>query len=164
MNSQLPATDGRCIGFVGLGNMGQPIAACLLRSGFSLVVNDIIPTNANPLCDQGAQWVDDPRAIAHSCDIICTSLPGPDEFRDVFHSERGIVAGAQAGSTCIDFTTNSPSAVQEAGARLAAQGASLLDAPVSGGVERAQTGELTVLVGGADADFQRCKRVFDSVA
>jgi 3-hydroxyisobutyrate dehydrogenase len=136
------------VGFIGLGNMGHPMAARLVAAGFPLVLHDVDRAVAGDLLQSGASWADSPRRLAEQVDVICTSLPGPIEADEVFLGDDGIVHGGRAGAVVIDFTTNSPLLVRKIHRELATREMAMLDAPVSGGVEGARRGELTVLVGG----------------
>lgn len=152
------------IGFIGLGNMGGRMAARLLSAGLPLVVYDVRTDAAFALAALGARRAGSPREVAQQCDIICTSLPGPQQAAAVFLDGDGVVAGVAPGAVCIDFTTNAPAVVASIAAKLRSAGAELLDAPVSGGVEGARNGSLTVLVGGSEAALQRCRGVLEAVA
>ena len=128
------------IGFIGLGNMGAPMAANLRQAGFALTVFDLDRTRAEALVAQGAQWAPSPAALAAAVDIVCTSLPGPPQFEDVINGTGGgLLAALRPGALLIDFTTNSPLVVRRVQAALAARSAALLDAPVSGGVTGARS-------------------------
>jgi 3-hydroxyisobutyrate dehydrogenase len=152
------------IGFIGLGNMGRPMAGRIAGAGFSLVVHDVNREAAPELAKVGVAWADSPRSVAEQSDLICTSLPGPAAAELVVFGDDGIVAGARAGSTLIDFTTNSVSLLRKMHAALAERGVAMLDAPVSGGVEGAKRGELTILVGGSEATLAAARPVLDQVA
>lgn len=152
------------IGFIGLGKMGSGMAARLAEAGFSLVVCDVNRQAGATLVERGARWSDSPRDVAESSDVLCTSLPGPREAEAVYLDDDGVAAGAHAGLTCIDFSTNSPALVQRIAQELTPRGAALLDAPVSGGVEGARTGKLTVLIGGDAAPLAACRPVLDALA
>jgi len=152
------------VGFIGLGNIGRPMAARIAAAGHSLVLHDISRENSQALVEQGASWADAPRTVAQESELICTSLPGPVEFEQVVMGENGILAGANPDSTLIDFTTNSAFVVRQIHQQLASKQVGLLDAPVSGGVEGARNGALTVLVGGDKQSFEKAMPVFDAVA
>src|SRR5499427_9609667 len=139
------------VGFIGLGNVGAPMADFVLGAGFSLVVHDLRREAATSLLARGATWADSPREVAASCDVVCTCVPGPPEMQAVMRGPGGVVEGVQAGAVVIDHTTNAPAIVQDVGAALAARGAQLLDAPLDGGREGALAGELTLFVGGEPA-------------
>ena len=150
------------VGFIGLGNMGAPMAGFVLGAKFPLVVHDIRREPAAPLLEQRAVWADSPRDVAAQCDVICTCVPGPPEMQAVTLGARGILEGVKRGSVVIDHTTNAPAIVRDVGAALDAHGAHLLDAPLDGGREGALEGQLTLFVGGDEAVLRRVKPVLDT--
>ena len=150
------------VGFIGLGNMGQPLAGFVIEAGFSLVVHDRRREAAAPLLERRAVWADSPRDVAAQCDVICTCVPGPPEMQAVTLGARGILEGVKRGSVVIDHTTNAPAIVRDVGAALDAHGAHLLDAPLDGGREGALEGQLTLFVGGDEAVLRRVKPVLDT--
>jgi len=151
------------IGFIGLGNMGNPIAANILKAGYSLKVHDLSAEAARPLLEAGSSWGDSPRALAEASDIIFTSLPGPPEVEAVALGEGGIIEGIRPGSVYIDLSTNSPTLVRRIYSVFQEKGAHVMDAPVSGGPAGARTGKMAVMVGGDEEIFQKCKPVLDSI-
>lgn len=152
------------IGFIGLGNMGRPMAERLAAAGFPLIVHDLNRAAADQLPVAGSEWADSPQSVAVRSDVICTSLPGPVEAEAVFLGDRGIVRGMNPGSILIDFTTNSLLLVRKTSEALKERGAAMLDAPVSGGVEGAKRGELTVLIGGEEATLDAARPVLNQLA
>lgn len=159
-----PAPVGDLIGFIGLGNMGGPMASNLLDAGHRLVIHDVRRAAADELLARGAEWADSPAEVVRRAEITCLSLPGPKEFQAISEGSEGLLAAARAGTLLVDFTTNSPLLVRELHARLAALGAGLIDAPVSGGVTGARSRRLTVQVGGEPAAVARARSVLDAVA
>ena len=152
------------VGFVGLGNMGGPMADWVLKAGLPLVVHDIRREAAAPLLEQGATWADSAAALAAQCDVVCLCLPGPPEMQAVALGPRGLLAGLRPGAICIDHTTNSPEVVRQVGAVLKERQVHLLDAPLDGGREGALEGQLTLFVGGEEAILQRVRPVLDAFA
>jgi 3-hydroxyisobutyrate dehydrogenase len=150
------------IGFIGLGNMGAPLAGFVLKAGFSLVVHDIRREAAATLLEQGAIWADSPADVAARCDVICTCVPGPPDMQAVTLGARGILDGVNPGSVVVDHTTNAPALVRDVGVALEARGAHLLDAPLDGGREGALEGQLTLFVGGDEAVLRRVRPVLDT--
>ena len=150
------------VGFIGLGNMGGPLAGFVLKAGFPLVVHDIRREAAAPMLEQGAIWADCPADVAARCDVICTCVPGPPEMQAVTLGAGGILEGVKPGAVVIDHTTNAPAIVREVGRALEARGAQLLDAPLDGGREGALEGQLTLFVGGDEAVLRRVKPVLDT--
>ena len=152
------------VGFIGVGNIGRPMAEQIAGAGFDLTVHDLRKEAAAPLVQAGAAWAQSPRAVAEQCDIVCTCLPGPPEMEAVVLGRDGIAEGLRPDAVYIDHTTNSPALVRQVYAGLEGKGIEMLDAPVSGGMEGAQTRDLTVLVGGDSQTFERCKPVLDAMA
>ena len=138
-------------GFVGLGNLGRHLAASLLRAGFPLTVNDRDEAAALPLLEAGAVWAASPKDVAAASDTVFTCLPSPKVVADVLCGESGLLAGFAPGGTWIDSSTNDRHELQRLAALAEAQGVRCLEAPVTGGVHLAASGQITVLVGG-DAD------------
>ncbi len=138
-------------GFVGLGNLGRHLAASLLRAGFPLTVNDRDEAAALSLVEAGAVWAASPKEVAAASDTVFTCLPSPKVVADVLCGESGLLAGFASGGTWIDSSTNDRHELQRLAAIADAQGVGCLEAPVTGGVHLAASGQITVLVGG-DAD------------
>ena len=151
------------IGFIGLGNMGSGMAANIAAAGYTLAVHDLRPEACEPLLNDGASWADTPRSLAEANDIILTSLPGPKEVEAVATGKNGIIEGVRQGSVFIDLSTNSPSLIRHLYSLFEEKGAHVMDAPVSGGVKGAKTGQLAVMVGGDEAIFKQCKPVLDAI-
>jgi 3-hydroxyisobutyrate dehydrogenase len=152
------------IGFIGTGNIGMPIAGQLLKARHQLLVHDIRHAAAAPLLASGAEWRDSPATLAAECDIVATCLPGPKEMEQICLGPAGIVAHLKPGALYIDHTTNAPSLVRQVHALLAEKDVAMLDAPVSGGMEGAQTRDLLVMAGGDDAAFARARPLLDAIA
>jgi 3-hydroxyisobutyrate dehydrogenase-like beta-hydroxyacid dehydrogenase len=153
----------RRVGFIGLGTMGSPMAANLLRAGHRLAVHDARRAAATPLLDAGTAWADTPAAVAAASEVTFTSLPGPDEVEAVVAGEGGILAGAAPGSTIVDLSTNSPTVVRALAGQAAACGVGFLDAPVSGGAAGATRGTLTVMVGGDASLFDAVRPLLEVI-
>jgi 3-hydroxyisobutyrate dehydrogenase-like beta-hydroxyacid dehydrogenase len=85
------------VGFIGLGNMGGPLAGFVLKAGFSLIVHDLRREAAATLLDWGAAWADSPKDVAAQCEVICICVPGPPEMQAVTLGESGVVAGPHQG-------------------------------------------------------------------
>src|SRR5437870_9328563 len=150
------------VGFIGLGNMGAPMAGFVRQAGFPLVVHDLRRRPAAPMLAGGAVWPDAPGAVAAQCDVVCVCVPGPTEMRAVTLGAGGVLEGARSGVVVIDHTTNDPAVVRDVGAALATRGAQLLDAPLDGGREGALEGQLTLFVGGDEAILRTVKPVLDT--
>jgi 3-hydroxyisobutyrate dehydrogenase len=152
------------IGFIGVGNIGAPIAGQLLKAGHALVVNDLRREAAAVLLAAGAEWATSSAEIAAQCQVVATCLPGPKEMEAVCLGAGGLVDNLEPGSLYIDHTTNAPSLVRRVQALLAEKGVAMVDAPVSGGMEGAQTRDLLAMAGGAPNDFARARPFLDVIA
>jgi 3-hydroxyisobutyrate dehydrogenase len=150
------------VGFIGLGNMGAPMAGFVLDARLDLVVHDLRKEAAAPLLVRGASWADSAQAVAAACDVVGVCVPGPPEMRAVILGPRGVLEGARPDAVVIDHTTNSPAVVREVGAALQARGVHLLDAPLDGGREGALEGALTLFVGGDETILRRVRPVLDT--
>lgn len=137
------------VGFIGVGHLGQHLAASVLRAGFPLVVYDLHQEAAASLIAVGATWAGSPRDVAAASDTVITCLPSPAAVAAVVTGDAGLLAGLGPGGTWIEMSTNDRREVQRLAALAATRGIACLEAPVTGGVHKAATGEITVLVGGA---------------
>jgi 3-hydroxyisobutyrate dehydrogenase len=135
-------------GFVGLGNLGGHLAAGLLRGGVDLTVYDLNRGAAETLLAAGAAWAESPRALAREVDAVITCLPSPAVSERVLTGEDGLLAGLTQGSTWIEMSTNDQDAILRLACLAAERGVATLEAPVTGGVHKAASGEITVIVGG----------------
>jgi 3-hydroxyisobutyrate dehydrogenase-like beta-hydroxyacid dehydrogenase len=148
------------VAFIGLGNMGGPIARNLVGAGFDTVVADLDTAKVAALVAAGAIAAEDAVGAATGADVVLTSLPGPAQVRAVGEQ---IVPAMSCGSIWIDLSTNDLACAAHVAALAADHGVGVLDAPVSGGVEGAEAGTLTVLVGGDVATHARCLPVFAAI-
>jgi 3-hydroxyisobutyrate dehydrogenase len=151
------------IGFIGLGNVGAPLAANLLRAGHALTVNDLERGAARDLLAAGAAWADSPRALATDAQAVITSLPSPAAVRTVLEGKDGVLAGLGVGSAWIEMSTNDAEEIKRLAARAAAQGIATLEAPITGGCHRAKSGEITILVGGEEAVYESHLPLFQAM-
>jgi 3-hydroxyisobutyrate dehydrogenase-like beta-hydroxyacid dehydrogenase len=142
------ASDVKRIGFIGLGVMGSRMAARLVRCGCDLVVHDIRKAPVRALVRAGARAAGSAKAAAEGSDILISMLPGPAATREAVIGPQGAAAGLRPGSIVIDMSTSDPATTREIAARLRRAKASMLDAPVSGGMQGAQDGTLSIMVGG----------------
>ena len=148
------------IGLIGVGAMGEPMGAALLRAGFSVCVSaHRSRERLERLVDAGATEAEDPAGVAERSDVVITMVPDSPQVEDALFGDRGAAATMREGTIAIDMSTISPIATRALHARLAEQGVQLVDAPVSGGPARAATGELTIMAGGERAAFERCEHI-----
>lgn len=147
-----------------MGTIGEPMATHLLADGFAVTVcghRNIEPVER--LRALGAQVVATPRDVAAASDIVVTCVPDAPQVEEVCLGEHGIVHGARPDLIVIDCSTIAPTASQRIAATLHERGIAMLDAPISGGPERAATGDLAIMVGGDDAVFERAQPVLHSL-
>jgi 2-hydroxy-3-oxopropionate reductase len=149
------------IGFVGLGIMGKPMARNLMESGYELIVHNRSQGPVDELVREGANAAGSPSEIARESDVIVTMLPDSPDVQRVVAGEGGVLAGIKEGSLLIDMSTISPVVTEELAAGVKERGASMLDAPVSGGDVGAIEGTLSIMVGGGKGDFERAEPLFD---
>ncbi|MGF0536715.1 NAD(P)-dependent oxidoreductase [Agrobacterium sp. ES01] len=135
-------------GFIGLGHLGRFLAGSLLREGFGLVVTDLNKENAADLIAAGAIWAGDAQAVAEQVEAVITCLPSPSVSERVLTGERGILAGLKPGGCWIEMSTLDEQEIIRLGAMAAAQGIRVMEAPVTGGVHLAASGEISVITGG----------------
>lgn len=151
------------IGFIGLGIMGKPMARNLLKAGFPLTVQNRHQTVTDEFVAEGAHAARLPREIAASSDVVITMLPDTAVVEEVLTGADGVIEGAHEGLIVIDMSTISPVATRTLATRLAQQGVSMLDAPVSGGEQGAIEARLSIMVGGPEAIFQHCLPIFQAL-
>lgn len=154
----------KTIAFVGLGNMGAPMAAQLAAAGFSLALFDKRPETVRAFADaHGGRMAESAADAARGADAAITMLPNDQIVREVVLGESGLAAALATGTIVIDMSTSDPRATVALGQALAARGIRYVDAPVMGGVVFAKDGSLDVMAGGADDDVARCMPVFQAV-
>lgn len=151
------------IGFIGIGNMGAPMSANLLKAGHELTVYDKREEAMEEPVRLGAKAARSPREVAHASDVVMTSLPTQKALEDVVMGRDGVLEGAMRGCVLIDTSTVSPSTIKRIAAIARERGVEVLDAPVSGGVAGARAATLTVMVGGDKGVFERCQEVLSVI-
>ena len=138
------------------------MARHILEAGYQIKVNDIDKSKARSLLEGGAAWVDTPKGVAESCEVVFSSLPGPPEVEAVVYGEKGLMAGWKKGDIYVDLSTNSPATVRRIAEDAKNKGVDVLDAPVSGGVPGAQEGRLTIIVGGNKDSMDRVRNILNT--
>jgi 3-hydroxyisobutyrate dehydrogenase len=152
------------IGFLGLGNMGGPMARNLLKAGHSLTVFDPFPQAVAALAEAGASVADSPAAVAKArVEVIITMLPTADHVKQVYRGKDGLLANIGPGVLLIDSSTIDPLSTREVAKYALAQGNPMLDAPVSGGTGGAAAGILTFMVGGPDSVFDQALPILSAM-
>lgn len=155
-------TPPEAIGFVGLGNMGAPMARRLAAAGYKLVVADVDGAAVARFAD-GTPCRHEPNlaVLGGACRVVITMLPDGHIVHDVVLGANGIAAGLQRDAVVIDMSSSAPVGTRELGAVLAGRGVHLVDAPVSGGVAKALDGTLAVMAGGETPVVERCRPLLD---
>ncbi len=148
------------VGFIGLGAMGDPMALNLVKRGFSLVVHDIDPVKAERWRTRGATLAPSPADVAAKADRTICMVETTAQAEAVIAGERGIIHMARAGHIVACMSTIDPFAARRLAEQLAARGIAMVDAPVSGGTERAASGELSIIVGGDAQTVAACQDLF----
>jgi 2-hydroxy-3-oxopropionate reductase len=147
------------IGFIGLGIMGKPMAKNLLKAGYELVAFDVVEPSLNEVVAAGAKAGTSPKDVASQCEIIITMLPNSPHVKTAVLGKDGAIEGIKPGSILVDMSSIAPLASREVATALAAKGAEMLDAPVSGGEPKAIDGTLAIMVGGKQAIFDKVKDI-----
>jgi len=148
------------IGFVGLGNMGGPMCRRLLDAGYAVVAFDLSADALASATAAGALAAESAADVARRCDVFLTSLPRPDHVEQVMRGPGGALAELRAGSVWVDLTTNRTSLVH-ALADEAPAGVAVVDSPVTGAVDGARNGRLTLFIGGHDGDVARVRPILE---
>lgn len=151
------------IGFVGVGRLGRHLAASLVRAGFDVIVHDRDESRVQELAEVGAHRATSPAGAAAVADAVLTCLPSPAAVTSVIAGERGVLSTLRAGGTWIDMSTNDRNELLRLAALGAERGVGTLEAPVTGGVHRAASAEITVLVGGDAALADRHMPLFEAM-
>jgi len=147
------------IGFIGLGVMGRPMAGHLLAAGYRLTVHNRSRAAVDELVAAGAQAGTSPADVARHSDVVITMLPDTPDVQSVIAGPTGVLEGVRAGAVVIDMSSISPAATRELASRVAAAGATLLDAPVSGGEIGAKNASLSIMAGGDVTAFERVRPI-----
>ena len=150
------------VGFVGIGNIGEPVCRHLLEGGYELLIFDVDPAALAKLGDTPAEPAASPEALAAEVDVVLLSLPNSDVVEEVVFGKSGLKEGLSSGEALIDTSSSRPSSTRGISKRLAAEGIDMLDAPVSGGVLRAREGTLSVMVGGKRAVYEKYRGILES--
>jgi 3-hydroxyisobutyrate dehydrogenase len=151
------------IGFIGLGNMGLPMAKNLLKAGHAVQGFDVSRPQAEALAAAGGKAAASVKAAASGAGVVITMLPAGAQVREVYLGAEGVLAAAGRDALLIDSSTIDVETARAVAAAAAARGLAMLDAPVSGGVGGATAGTLTFMVGGSDAAFARAKPVLEQM-
>jgi 3-hydroxyisobutyrate dehydrogenase-like beta-hydroxyacid dehydrogenase len=151
------------LGYVGLGVMGSAITRRLLDAGHTVTVWNRTREKAEPLLEAGARWADSPRAVAESSDVVFTMVTNTAAVQAVTDGPDGILAGLAPGKIYVDMSTASPANTRALAEKVAAVGAQMLDAPVSGTSITVEQGKASVMVGGDEDAFERVKPILEAI-
>jgi 3-hydroxyisobutyrate dehydrogenase len=148
------------IGWIGTGVMGKSMCGHLITAGFPTTVYSRTKEKAEALLAAGASWVATPADVAGRSDVIFTMVGFPQDVRDVYFSENGVLTGARPGALLVDMTTTEPTLAREIQARAVERGCDAVDAPVSGGDVGARNQTLSIMVGGDNGAVERVMPLF----
>ncbi len=151
------------VGFIGLGIMGSPMAVHLADAGFTVAGYNRTPDKAAPLVEAGGRAADSIADAVKDADIVAVMVPDSPDVRAVLTGADGVFAHAPSGALIIDFSSIRPDVTTELAQQAADRGLRMLDAPVSGGEAGAKNAVLSIMVGGAAADFDAARPVLDAV-
>ncbi len=151
------------VGFIGLGIMGAPMAANLLKAGFAVTVWNRSPSRTQPLLEAGAEGADSPAAVAAASEVTLSCVTNSGDVEEVALGPGGVVEGAKPGSVYVDCSTIAPATARKVAEALGRREVAMLDAPVSGGDIGARAGTLAIMVGGEAEVFERCLPVFEAM-
>lgn len=149
------------IGFIGLGNMGLPMALNLVKAGHEVLGLDLSPSQTKALVDAGGKAAADLAMIA-TCPVIISMLPAGKHVREVYLGENGLIAHAAPDTLLIDSSTIDVETARAVSENATKAGLKMIDAPVSGGVAGAQAGTLTFMVGGNETAFDAAQPIYRS--
>jgi 3-hydroxyisobutyrate dehydrogenase len=152
------------VGLIGIGSMGWPMGARIRQAGFRLTVIDAVPGRAEQFAKEtGAAAAASNAALARDSDIVITMLPTSNEVAQALGGTDGLLASLRPGSVIVEMSSGLPSRTRELAEQVKAKGSVLIDAPVSGGVSRAKTGELAIMVGGDAGVIERVTPVLKTM-
>ena len=151
------------IGFIGLGNMGLPMAQNLIKAGHQVEGTDVNSAAVEKLKAAGGSAVETHKIAAARADVVITMLPAGQQVREVYLGPSGIIENANAGTLLIDCSTIDVETARAVAAQAETKGLMMLDAPVSGGVGGAAAGTLTFMVGGSVQAFTRAESILQTM-
>lgn len=149
------------VAFLGIGNMGWPMAANLVKAGFEVTVADVVPGRADAFAaETGGKAAASPAEAAKGVDCVITIVP---TSKQVAEAVEAVLPALAKGTLVIDMTSGQPGRTREIACMLAGHGVAMIDCPVSGGVPRARTGQLAIMAGGDEADLDRAEPVLNAM-
>lgn len=150
------------VGYIGLGDMGMPMASHLVPAGFETTVCDLDESKVEELVAGGAKAAANPREVGECSDVLCICVPTDAHVRAVLTGKNGALENAVPGAIVAIHSTVLPDTIEEMAAAAGAKGCSVIDACVTGGAHGAAAGELTFLVGGDDASIEKARPVLEA--
>ena len=151
------------VGFIGLGNMGNPMAANVQKNGFALTVFDKNEQAMANLVQSGAKAAASARAVVEQCEVLLTCVPGSPESEDLYLGTGGLIEAAKSGNVLVDMSSVLPSTPRKIEPRANARGVQFLEAPVSGGVTGARAATLAIMTGGDAAVLERVRPILRAI-
>lgn len=151
------------IGFIGLGNLGEPLCNSLVSKGFRVTVTDLNKANAQRLLDAGAAWSDDIAGACKGANVVITALPSVAASRKVVEGPGGVFEHLASGGTWIEMSTTDLNDLQRLQDVARSKGIAVLECPVTGGVHLAHSGQITVLVGGEQSVFDTVRPILQAM-
>lgn len=139
------------------------MARRILEAGYEITVHDLVKDLARSFLDKGAKWADSPKALAENCPVVFSCLAIPSQVQDVVYGVDGLKAGWKAGDIYVDMSTNSPTVMRQVAEDAKTKGVSVLDAPVTGGVQNAEKGTLTIIVGGDKPTLEKVRQILQAM-
>ncbi|HDM92546.1 MAG TPA: NAD(P)-dependent oxidoreductase [Candidatus Korarchaeota archaeon] len=158
-----PSGDRLKVGFIGLGNMGLPMAERLMEVGYELVVYNRTRERVKGLEERGAEVADTPRELGSKVDLIVEMVSDAEAVRNTLLGPEGALEGVRTGTLIIEMSTLYPDFVIELAEYASRRGAEFIDAPVLGSVPQAREGKLSIMVGGAESVYRRAKALLDAL-
>ena len=149
------------LGWIGLGNMGNPMAKNLLKAGFEVAVFNRTKEKEKELIEAGASSANSPQHLMESCDVVLTMLSNDEAVKEIFEGKSGLLSKEYPGKLVIDMSTVSPETSRYLSTSCSKRQMNFLEAPVSGSVKPAQDGTLIILVGGTAENYEKAKPIFD---
>ena len=152
------------LGFIGLGLMGQPLCKRLLDAGFQLNIWNRTPSKAKKLAIYGARQLSSPAEVVKTSEIICLCVTDTTSVQQLLDQREGLLEALQPGQLIVDFSSIAPQATRQFSEQVRKRGADWVDAPVSGGVQGAELGQLAIMCGGRPSSLDRLQAVFAPLA
>lgn len=149
------------IGWIGLGNMGNPMVRNLLKAGYKVTVFNRTKDKETPLIEAGATSANNPQELMENCDVVITMLSNDAAVKEIFESKYGLLSKIFLGKTIINMSTVSPETSRYLANSCSKHQIAFIDAPVSGSVKPAQDGTLVIIVGGTPESYEQLKPIFD---